>query len=752
MKHQFITGHYVNNGNIHIYTRGEDLRRYQFEVSGFEPYSSVLASARVPHSPDITRTESSPPGIRGEDLKRIIYSNPNVVSKFRSCFGDNRWEDDIRFVRRLLIDLGITSGLEKKYDNKIIHYSDLIPVDFSLSPVTAYWDIECYSKLRIPNPEDPKQAITCLCFWDTEKQHYNSILLDNVCKKTQLAPDWTLYHLDSEEKVLQMGIKYLERLQPDILAEWGKLDKEYFPPRSKIYDIDTSVFRSLCVFNMIPAYKELYHKGSNRLKDVAYDEGIIDYLPPEVDFADLFDNDKMALVTKNKLDVEWIVKLDKLKSELIKFFWDLKNYAGVEDLQETTYHGMLVDVKLLRNYNEKFVLPSKPSKEEAETRKKLLGALIKDPPTGLFDNVAVIDFSRYYQNLLIGILDRRGEERMVPLRDLAQELQDVRDEYDKKLEEAEIDTDEYHSIKGVRDSVKYIGEAIIGYLGGKRSRWYEPDLFEDVIKGGRAGILHAEKVCERLGYKVLYYDTDGVEVKLKDHEDFTKVVADAHELTAKLNDEMIVWCKEHGYDRPLKLKVDRVSKRALYSGKKKRSAHYVGWEDGSFCDYLSIKGFEYIRRDSSLLTREVQREVFEHLLRKGMTGLKEYLMNIVKTMLAGEYSLREISLSKGIKKSFDEYKTKPDFIRGAIWANKYLDARIHAGDQVKMIYVIRTPGYPSTDVVCYLDEDIIPEDFVIDYDKMMDRTIKKKVGQYIAQGGLSWDFVMGMKSLAGVFA
>ena len=151
------------------------------------------------------------------------------------------------------------------------------------------------------------------------------------------------------------------------------------------------------------------------------------------------------------------------------------------------------------------------------------------------------------------------------------------------------------------------------------------------------------------------------------------------------------------------------------------------------------------------MTREVQHEVFEHILRLGMGGLKEFLQEILKKVRNGGYSLREIALSKGIHKEFKDYDPKPDYVRGSIWSNKYLDAGIRKDDQVYMVYVKRTPGFPSTNVICFLDPEIIPSNFIIDYNKMIDRTIKGKVDELIAQGGLPWARVMGMKDLRSMF-
>jgi len=737
---QFITGHYTNEGSIRIYARGEDYERKIFDIVGFEPYSGVPNEAPVPNDPRITGIIDVPPGIYGEALKGLVFSGPKVVPDFRETFPE-RWEDDIRFVRRAMIDIRLTSGF-KTPKRSLVHYTDIIPVDFTLPPLICFWDIETYSRTRIPDPSKPDQAITCITFWDTVNRHYHTLLLDDEKKKTKISPDHTVYHILEEEQLLSTAVKFLVNLKPDVLAEWGALDRDYFPPRAKFQKVKTYVFRSFCVFDMIPAYKKLYKKGSNRLKDVAFDEGIIDHIPPEVNFAELYDNDRMALVMKNKHDVEWTVELNEKKGDMIQFFWNLKNAAGLEDLQGTTYHGVLVDTRLLRQYHGKYMLPSKPKGKVKAS--KLIGALVKTPPKALLDWVAVVDFSRYYPNLLIGILTAMGKDWMKPLIELCEDMLTERDHYDDLLVKHNPGTPEYQIVKGKRDSVKYISEALIGYFGSTRSRLYDPVVFEGVTRPGQEGLLFAEKTCNALGYKIPYFDTDGlfVEIGLDKVED----------LVNNLNNAMAGWCEDHNIKSALKLKIDRHFDRLLFKGVKKRYAGHVVWEDGKTVDYLHIVGFEYIRRDSSLVTREVQKEVFEHLLRQGMIGLKEFLQGILKKVRSGGYSLREIALSKGIHKEFKDYKPKPDYVRGSIWSNKHLKAGIRKDDQVYMIYVKRTPGYPATNVVCFLDEETVPSSFVVDYDKMIKRTIEGKVDELIAQGGLPWARVMGMKDLRSLFA
>lgn len=739
---QVVTGHYTDDGMIRLYTRGEDRQRRVIDVFGFEPYSAVRIDDTVPAHPGIVAIDQDVhPALDGPTgmtyaAKKLVFSSPNMVPRVRGSF-HNRYEDNVRFVRRLLIDCGIKSGIEDP-GQSVVGYEELVPVDTFVPPLKVFWDIECYSKFRIPDPQHPDQKITGVTFYDDIDRHYYSILTADKRSRVKMDHDWTLFKADGEEDALQTCVKYLEKVQGDVLAEWGRLDKSYFPPRAEMHGVDVSVFDTMCCFDLIPGYKKLFQRGSNRLKDVAFDEKIIDYLPKEHKFAWLYDNDPLALMQKNKHDVEWIVKLDQIKGGLVDFFWNLKNASGLEDLQETTFHGMLVDTRLLRQYHGKYFLQSRGYDDGDNER--WIGALVKKPPKALVPDSSVVDFSRYYPNLMIGRLTALGEDWMKPLVELCIDLQAERDLYDEALRRLEIDTPEYKVMKGKRDSVKYIGEAVIGYLGSTKSRIKNRFLFENVTVPGREGLLFAESICEREGHRVDYYDTDGLTTRC--------TLKQVDPLIEILNGEMEGWCERNQLTRPLKLKLDRFFSWIVYTGVKKRYAGWVTFEDGKPCDYLHIKGFEYVRRSSSLVTREVQREVFEHLLRRGIPGLREYLTKVVGVLRKGDRPIREIALNKNIKKKFEDYDPVPLQVRGALWANRYMDAQIVPGDQVYYVYVKRVPpGMRATDVISFLDEDTIPKGVVIDWQKMIEKTVKDKVEELISQGGLSWGKVMGMRSM-----
>lgn len=667
---------------------------------------------------------------------------PTDVSEHRGKF-KKTWQAKLRFIRKFLVETGIKAGFEvlSGKDRKIVHYKDLVPCDFTLPPLKNFIDIETYSSTRFPDPNKARQKITCVTVWDDVVKTYISFLLDDREGREKLAEDHILFRVKAEGKILLLLKKYYEKVKPDLGAEWNTFDFEYLSVRGERLGVDMTFLETFCQFNLLEGYAKLYKKGSNRLKDVALDEGIIDYVEPEVNYAEMWENDRTGLAKRNKHHVEWMVELNKKKAggNLVGYYWNLKNHAGVEDLKETLWEGILVDTLLLREYHGEYVLPSKVKHEKTED---LTGGLVGTPPIGIFERVAIFDMSRYYQNIMISKnITPEKTDRLGGAPRVCMKLLEEREKYEKILAKTVIDSEEYKSIKSVRDSVKYLGESVIGYFGSPRCRLFNPRVFNAVTETAQEGLLVLEETAKKLGFRVLYYDTDGIYVEMGE--------GDTGKLASELTDSMAKWCKKEGMSQSLKLKLDRVFGKVLFKGVKKRVAGHVIWEDGKECDYLYIQGFEYVRRDSSLLTRKVQRETFEQILRGNPEDLVKYLRDVVKKMKAGEYSLREIALKKTLHKKFEDYKSEVDYLRGAKYANKYLGADIRAGDTVYMLYVNRIQGKPSTDVICFMD--IPNEKIEINYSKMIERTIKGKVEDLLELVGVSWERVMGARKLTEVF-
>jgi len=149
--------------------------------------------------------------------------------------------------------------------------------------------------------------------------------------------------------------------------------------------------------------------------------------------------------------------------------------------------------------------------------------------------------------------------------------------------------------------------------------------------------------------------------------------------------------------------------------------------NGSGCDYIDAKGFENIRTDQSIFTRELLNELFEMIFH-GATKeeIREFISNKLRDFTKAP--LAEIGISKGISKPFDKYKANTPHIRGAIYSNTYLGTNFQYGDKVQFLWVKGIEGLPPTNVICFDENtDLSKYNIIVDYEKMKQTTVIGKV-------------------------
>jgi len=163
------------------------------------------------------------------------------------------------------------------------------------------------------------------------------------------------------------------------------------------------------------------------------------------------------------------------------------------------------------------------------------------------------------------------------------------------------------------------------------------------------------------------------------------------------------------------------------------------WEDGKDVDYIYVRGFEYVRRDASKLTKEIQHKMFELLLYKTKEDVLNYLRKRVTDIQSGKFSLEEIAVPKTLHKNPKDYSPPQDYVRGALYTNRWLSSDIHAEDVIKMFYVKSVgKGFPSTDVISVLSVEDLPSDIEIDIPLTIEKTIQAKIEDLMELVDLKW--------------
>lgn len=767
--YQFIKANYNNDRSITVYAT-DSKKVHKIKVVGFEPYFYVLQDAVVPDDEDI---EEVIEGFKHEDgfaVKKLVCSSPNVVhskhgKSLRNQFTQH-FEADIPFIRRFLIDTGITSGFRIKGSrNDIVSFQDLIPEPYTVTPKICYVDFEENVTTRFVNPEKPINEVTAWTAFCTPENHYITCILNPNLNKDKIVEHWssdhTVIHVKEERTLLQLFDSYLKSKQPHALAYWHGEVADYKYPESRAKKLGVAIdFEPYDRIDMCEGYEIRFKRLYYRLKDVAVDEGIFNptelvaeefhkefwqeyiqnFIPGNIEH-----NKTIKFPQYSKMDVEILVLLDlygwshydeikekpsqEAPREICLDILNLKSFIGLEDAQATFYNSVSIDTYTLRKAHKKHIVLNSSSTATGET---FHAAEPTCPPEGIYPNIKTLDATRYYPNI---ILAYTIDELMC---EVVQELNTLRDEYEEKIEQLKsdgfgVDSPQVKSMEKRRDNVKFLLNTTFGYLGSPRSRKYKREKAAKITAKARLGLDKVKEAMTLRNVPVIYTHTDSVFIQCKDEE--------IQELLMYINNIVLAnLCKEERIPHLLRFKLEKICPKGLFVdakgakgvGAKARYALLVKQEKGRETDYIDITGFDYIRGNTSPIARKVQMNTITAILRGNEQTIPTFLHKITKDIKNGQYTYEKIATPITIRKPLNQYKTGSHHAKAAFWSIQNLGLEIIAGDRIKLLPVKRVVNKTPTDVIAFFDEENLKNlTFIPDYDKVIEKTIYSKVEQFL---------------------
>ena len=189
---------------------------------------------------------------------------------------------------------------------------------------------------------------------------------------------------------------------------------------------------------------------------------------------------------------------------------------------------------------------------------------------------------------------------------------------------------------------------------------------------------------------------------------------------------------------------------------------------------IDITGFEYQRSDIAPITKRVQKEVIEMIVTgEDLEDIKEYVHDVIEEFQQGDADLETIAIPGGIGKRLDNYETDTAHVRGAKYANRVLGTNFQRGSKPRRLYIDRVhadfferieaehgeelrndPVYQEfkrdPDVICFEYADQVPEEFEVDWEKMLDKTLKGPIERILEALGISWDEVKSGQEQTGL--
>jgi len=715
------------------------LPRENIDVNKLIARIKMLSSARSP----ITSVEIVEKKYFGKPVKVLKVKTviPDQVPKYREEIRKmpevkEVLEADIRFSMRYLIDHQLQPSawheaeaeelplkrpnlrVDKVYELK----GSIKPIGLVKEPSLRKiaFDIECYNPHGAPSPE--RDPVIIISVYNDKGELVQFAATDK-----------------NDKTVLMKFVKYVQEYDPDIIMGYNnnRFDWPYLISRGKKVGVKIAISRFSSEPNpSVYGHISVMGRANVDLYDFAEEitEVKVKTLENVADYLGVMPKDKRTLINWWEMPKYWdeperrkiflkyaaddVVSTYGLGEKFLPFAIQLSSITGLPlDQVGAASVGFRVEWFLMREaYKANELIPSKVERPYEPYK----GAIVLEPKKGVHENIAVLDFSAMYPNIMIKynispdtyvppteeinpeevwVAPEMGHRfRKEPpgfFKKVLEMLLSLRRKVREEMKKYPTDSVEYRILNERQKALKILANAMYGYQGWVGARWYCKQAAEAITAWGRQTIRKAINIAKELGLEIIYGDTDSIFVKY-DKEKVEKLIE-------RIKNEL-------GFE----IKIDKIYKRVFFTEAKKR---YVGLlPDGR----IDIVGFEAIRGDWSELAKEVQEAVMEIILKEGSTDKAvEYVRKIIGDLREKKIPISKLVIWKTISKRLDEYAVEAPHVAAA---RKIIErgGKVTVGSKIGYVIVKGTgrlsdralPYFMAkiddVDVNYYIDRQVIP--------------------------------------------
>ncbi|RME54147.1 DNA polymerase II [Candidatus Woesearchaeota archaeon] len=684
----------IKNNKAYIVLIGKLENNQTFAtLTPFQPYFYIKKSdLKLAKSlEDFKYEETKFKTFDNKPVVKIILDLPKEVPELRNIFeseGIRCYEADIRFAYRFLIDNNIQSCIEIEGDYDSSEYIDQIYQKPNIKPASF---IPKLKVLAIDIETDNKSS-----------QIYSISLYSSDIKEVLMVSDKKLKNAASyptEEEMLYAFYDKIKSSDPDILTGWNFIDFDLkiIRKRFKKYNIPFTLGRdnTVCklrlendffrtsqadfpgriVLDGIDLLKSSFIKlNSYKLDDAAEailgSKKLIQFKDKQKEINELYNKDKEKLALYNLKDSELVYKILK-KTGVIDLTIQRSLLTGLPLDRVNASIASLDQLYLKETKKLNLVAPSSfyNIKESSIT-----GGYVKESEPGLYDYILVLDFKSLYPSIIRTFnIDPASYKYNCSKDDIKAPngacfkntdgiLPKIIERLWKERDQAKKSNNQLSSL-----AIKILMNSFFGVLANPSCRFFSLDIANAITHFGQFIIKLSAKEIEKLGYKVIYSDTDSLFVISK-----ASCLKDATKIGKFLEQEINSFYKDYvkkKYKRTsfLELEFEKCYVKLLLpkirgkeTGAKKR---YAGLIIKDNKEEIQVTGMETVRSDWTDLAKEFQKELLDLIFHDKDPA--PYIQKCVKDLFSGKLD-KKLIYRKSLRKELKDYtKTTPPHVKAA---------------------------------------------------------------------------------------
>ena len=554
----------------------------------FEPYLYVLCDnldeciKEIEENLEVVRVEKVTKKdfqIETEFLK-VTFKHPQELAKNRDALRDLEnviqiREFDIPFYRRYLMDRDVIPMTEvvavgeeldsflnldsKKHDLTIIKLTE------DLKRVPQYpqrfrilsFDLEVRNPHGMPNSEEDEIIMIGVA----SNFGINQVI---STKTNSDSRDDFVCHVSSEREMIQEFVRIIKENNIDIIVGYNSdnFDFPYLKDRAKLLGVDLDIgmdgsdvkfirrgyanaasFKGLIhvdLYLVMRRYMSLERYTLERVYYELFGEEKIDV--PGERIWEFWDNGGEELDNLFDYSLDDVISTLKIAEQTLPLNLELTRIIGqpLFDVSRMATGQQAEWFLVKQAYFDGEVVPNKQGSNFADraNAENNEGGYVKEPETGLHENLVQFDFRSLYPSIIIsknispdvmvlGDVENEDEYNISPEHGLKFKKSPkgfIPSVIDKILQErfrikremkASEDPQQKKALDVQQQAIKRLANTMYGIYGFPRFRWYSFECAKAITSWGRQYIKSSIKKAEEFGFYAIYADTDGFYAKYK---------------------------------------------------------------------------------------------------------------------------------------------------------------------------------------------------------------------------------------------